>query len=727
MADKVMTAEARIKATYTGDGFARAAADARRATKDLNALGGSRGMRAAARDMREMSFAAKSMRGAKFTPYADIVSAHHAAQASRMFRRSDYALARTAGMATGGGSGAGAGLGAMGLARGGALAAGVIGPAVTAYAGKQAVENWADLEMAVTRVGITAEASSGQVAAALKLFRDQGPAMGMVAKDMAGAADQFVAAGLDFETATSSVPATVRAAKASGGATEDLASAGIAAIQQFGFTANTLGRAYDIMAKGGKEGRYELRNMAKDLPSVGAGAKRLGLSGEVGLAKTVAALEIIRDSVGSADEAANRWENVSQKAFSEDTSKRFAKMGVNLEDEIKKGAKNGIDALQVLLVNTEKLTKGDPFKMAQLFGDMQVLEGMQAMVKNLPRLASLTKTILNDSAGTIENDYKRIADLTRQSMDRMGASFDRMAGNIGQSLSKVVVPAMDHISDVLEGKLGTPQESLDARRDFRLPDGTRMTQAQYDAMQAKLKERESKLDPTGQLTRAGVRPLGPAGQDAALRVQAATARQAAQAEIDDLRQRAATEDAALGTRGAINQHRRRNRDQQIAELQRKMDLPDAALAVASALAAQDKWGNQRRAFTPIGTGANGISSAPGGPLNPTFSRWGIGGLDGGKTPTGHRFVNIPDAGGKTHQDINSVLGNGKIEATVKPDQVKAELTGSAEVTGTGQFTITIDDGQVVRALAQQNQAMMQLRGEVRAGKSSSTSMPQYEK
>ena len=325
-----------------------------------------------------------------------------------------------------------------------------LAPAAFAYGAKRSVDNFAQLETAITKLGVTAEASDRDVAQAMETFRRQGPPLGATAQQMADAAQVFSAAGLDFNTAVAAVPGTVKAAKAAGGGIDDLSGAGVAAMQQFGFTADRLERAFEIMAQGGKVGRVELKDMARLMPLAGAGAKRLGLNSEQGLAKTVAALEIIRESVGTADEAATIWQNVVQKTFSSETQKNFAKAGVNLEKSIKTGAKKGQDALEVLLDETWKLTKGDPFKIAKLFPDQQAQLGIQTLLQQRGKFVQTTAGILKDSTGVIQRDYERMAKTTEETFARLSSSFDRAIGKLGQSLAPAAGGLADTITKFLD-------------------------------------------------------------------------------------------------------------------------------------------------------------------------------------------------------------------------------------------------------------------------------------
>ncbi|MGV2980679.1 phage tail tape measure protein [Camelimonas sp. ID_303_24] len=678
MADKVMTAEARITASdRTGGVFAKLA-----------------------RQMGMMSSSARALSGTRFANAG-------AAAMGRQMRMAEKMNASMTALAP--------------------MAARYIGPAAAAYGATKAVRAYADVEMAMTRVAITANATDQQATKALQSFRTQGPAMGVTAKEMASAADIFVAAGLEWDTAIGSVPATVKAAKASGGTISDLTGAGVAAIQQFGFTANTLGEAFDLMAYGGKMGRYELNSMAKDLPSIGAGAKQLGLTGAAGLAKTVAALEIIREYTGTSDEAANRWENIAQKAFAPETIKNFKKFGIDLEKRIKEGAKRGVDGLQVLLEETMKATGGDRFKVGQLFGDAQVLQGMMALLPNLRRLADDTSKIRTNSAGTIDQDAARVAKTADAAINRMSASFDRLMGLSGELLSKVAVPVMDTASDIIESPNKPRDPNWNARANKWLNYLT-TGEASPLPLDEHVKNWGPKEDE--RLWRAKLE-----------REKQANSKELEKPELDEKRWAPPSMRRHVREKRSRLEAANRDIDRRLADMDRFKAEADAIAHRATVMsAANAKWDMRSQPVAPIGSPLRGDGIANvGGDFSLSRRLPAPGAWDRKPEPyiklpatspmPPERPASLAPSSAPILGNINDVLGGGKIEASIKPDQVKAELFGSADVKGEAQVNVVvkIDDGALVRGFAELKQGMMQLRGEIRAGKSSATSMPMYEK
>ena len=84
----------------------------------------------------------------------------------------------------------------------------------------------------------------------------------------------------------------------------------------------------EINYKQGKLGSFELKDMARYLPSLGPAAAAAGFTGENGLRDLVSMLQVMRKGSGTSEEAAASMQNVLQKMMSEETAKRFKKFGV---------------------------------------------------------------------------------------------------------------------------------------------------------------------------------------------------------------------------------------------------------------------------------------------------------------------------------------------------------------------------------------------------------------
>ncbi len=143
-------------------------------------------------------------------------------------------------------------------------------------------------------------------------------------------------------------------------------------------------RALDAMAKAGKEGGFELKDMAKEFPALTASAQFLGMEGVVAVSDLAAALEVARKGAADGAQAANNMANFMQKLTTKETIKNFDKFGVNVSRELKYAVDNGISPIEHMLMVLNKVSKGgDAELVASIFGDKQVLEFIRPMLANM--------------------------------------------------------------------------------------------------------------------------------------------------------------------------------------------------------------------------------------------------------------------------------------------------------------------------------------------------------
>lgn len=455
----------RISGTNEAKKFIRQIEDARKALKGLdkgfkvNFTGGASGLGRTIRDFERAAAAARRFR-------------QEAERASRVRQPSGRGGGRYgpgAGIGPTDGSGGGGG-GGSGAVAAGALAASrfskaqmAAGAVATAAGSVLAVKRFANLESAARELGLTAEQSRERVSSDIERFRSQAPALGATTQEQVGVAKQFAAAGMDYDTAIGSVVPVVRTAKASFGELGDVAEAGIASVNNLKISVTDLGQAFDIIAKAGKLGQVEVKDLAKALPTVASSGAKLGLTGTSGLADIAAAIEIARKTAPTGDIAANNVYNLFEKVLSDEVGKAFKKKDIDLEGEIKKGQKDGVSVLDTVMRLVKDYTKGDGFRMNELFGDMQARNAMTALLQNEGEFQQMRKRIKEESGGTIDKDFKEAMDRTAGSFDQFSAAIDRAIGRVGEFLAPAARAAMDTVTGALEGSEGKKQ--TDAERD----------------------------------------------------------------------------------------------------------------------------------------------------------------------------------------------------------------------------------------------------------------------
>jgi TP901 family phage tail tape measure protein len=312
----------------------------------------------------------------------------------------------------------------------------VLAPAALAAGAAKAYKNFADSDLQIRRIGITADASEKEVEGLSKNMRDlastTGQSFGQVTKGL----ESLVAGGLDLKDALPAMPAIAKTAQAAGAEVEDMATTTLALNQNLKIGTDQMQNAFDILVKGGKAGKFELKDMARYIPSIAPAAVAVGMKGEEGLMRLVAALQTVRNGTGTTEEAADSMLNIFAKMESEETTKKFKKFGIDLRSEMTKARKEGKDLLEVFIDLSDKAIGGDLSKVPQLFSDMQFARGMRALLS----YRDLNKKVMDElrtSAGSTQKDFEKVMNTPAIAMKRMSEATDRFVNSVGYGLDKL--------------------------------------------------------------------------------------------------------------------------------------------------------------------------------------------------------------------------------------------------------------------------------------------------
>lgn len=335
----------------------------------------------------------------------------------------------------------------------------VLAPAAIAVGAARAYQNYSQTELQIKRIGITADATSSEVAGLNKTMRDTAISTGQSFAQIAKGLESLTAGGLDLKDALPAMPAIAKTAQAAGAEVEDMATTTLALNQNLKISTDSMQNAFDILVKGGKAGKFELKDMARYIPSIAPAAVAIGMKGEQGLMRLVAALQTVRNGTGSTEEAADSMLNIFAKMESNETTKKFKKFGIDLTAEMKKARAEGKDLLEVFIGLSEKAMKGDLSKVPQLFSDMQFARGMRALLS----YKDLNKKVMEElsrSAGSTEIDFQKVMQSPVIAMNRLRESVDRTVNSIGAALERL--PRMfgsdKGLSDMITSKAQQIQE-----------------------------------------------------------------------------------------------------------------------------------------------------------------------------------------------------------------------------------------------------------------------------
>jgi TP901 family phage tail tape measure protein len=328
---------------------------------------------------------------------------------------------------------------------------------------KEATARFADVDRAMARTGITGDATVEQTRRGTEQLRAMARETGTLFDPAQKGLDAITASGRDFTDAMKMMPSVLKTAQASGAGVDDIANSSTALIDHMKISIAELGAAQDTLAMGGKLGKFELKDMARYLPSMLPAYKAIGKSGQEGLRNLVAMLQVIRSGTGSAEEAASSAQNIFAKMESEQTVKNFKDMGVDLPKAMKKARAEGKDLLDVFLDLSNQALKGDLSKVPQLFKDMEVQRGMRPLLAGMQKMLELRQQ-LQGAGGTIDKDFLRISADARATLDRFKEAADRAKTSLGSLASEAGSPAFKSAGENLNSIAEAMERAAEAAR-----------------------------------------------------------------------------------------------------------------------------------------------------------------------------------------------------------------------------------------------------------------------
>ncbi|EFH11578.1 phage tail tape measure protein [Teichococcus cervicalis] len=259
---------------------------------------------------------------------------------------------------------------------------------------------------------------------------------------IASGAGILAAAGMDPALAEQLLPIIARVATASGAALSDIAQTAFSLSDALRIPPERMAAALAALVVAGKEGRFELAAMAREFPGLTAAASALGLTGPRAVNSLAAALQIARKGAATESEAANNLMNFLQKITSPETVRNFQKMGVDIQAVMRDAAAKGLNPLEVMLQKIRELTGGDPFKIGELFGDMQVLNFIRPMLANVDEYLRIRDRAAAAGTGVIDDDFaSRMAGLAATSQQATEI-LTQMGRRIGMAFSAALPLAL---------------------------------------------------------------------------------------------------------------------------------------------------------------------------------------------------------------------------------------------------------------------------------------------
>lgn len=269
---------------------------------------------------------------------------------------------------------------------------------------------------------------------------------------LAAGLQDLVAQGLSLDQAIASMETLGKVATATGSELTDVTKTGFQLQNALKIQPTELKATFDALAFAGKQGAFELKDMAQHMPTIAAAAGTLGIQGKAGAISLGAMMQMVRKDAPDAAQSATRLTDAMLKMTAPQTVKNFEKFGVNIEKVLNDAKAKGINPMEAALDTLQKVTGGDAFKLGEIFGDKEAKLALMSLMKYRKEYDKLKADAGGAAAaGTVEQDYLRSLNTLQGNLDTFKAASERLGIALGNALLPALSAAANFITPLVSG------------------------------------------------------------------------------------------------------------------------------------------------------------------------------------------------------------------------------------------------------------------------------------
>jgi TP901 family phage tail tape measure protein len=238
------------------------------------------------------------------------------------------------------------------------------------------------VQSGLTEVGIVAGKTAAEVGAIRPQLRALSAEFGQEQVALVESLGAMTAKGLSFDQSAAALPEAARAAAALKAELADVESTASAVIAQLDIDPARLSDPFNRMAAAANAGGFEVRDMAQYFPELTASMAKIG-QGADAVGTLSAALQVVRAGAGSAGQAATQMGDLLEKMFAPSTVDALEKkFDTDLPAAMARWRAKGKDVFDEFIGLIQRVTGGDAFKVAEIFGDMEGRAGLLSLMRN---------------------------------------------------------------------------------------------------------------------------------------------------------------------------------------------------------------------------------------------------------------------------------------------------------------------------------------------------------
>ena len=269
---------------------------------------------------------------------------------------------------------------------------------------------------------------------------------------LAAGIQDLVAQGLELNDAVASMEALGKVATATNSDLLDVTKTGYQLQNALKIRPVELKATFDALAFAGKQGAFELKDMAQFMPTIAAAAGTLGIQGKQGAIALASMMQMVRKDAPDASQAATRLTDAMLKMTAPDAVKNFKAFGVNIEQVLKSAKAKGVNPMEAALAELQRITGGDVFKLSQIFGDKEAKLALMSLMKYRKEYAKLKAEAGGSAAaGTVDKDFQRSLGTFQGTLASFQNSSQRLGIAVGNALLPPLTKLAEFITPVVEG------------------------------------------------------------------------------------------------------------------------------------------------------------------------------------------------------------------------------------------------------------------------------------
>lgn len=274
-------------------------------------------------------------------------------------------------------------------------------------------------------------------------------AVNQMPQDLQRGVDALTGFGLGGREAIDMMTPIGKAATAYKADIEDLSKASYATFDNLKVPIDQTSRSLDIMAQTGKDGAFEMKDMAQYFPELTANLQALEYTGIPAVADLGAALQIARKGAGTAGIAANNLKNLLGKMIAPQTIERFKEFGIDIPKAMKKAIAEGRSPLEEFIELTNKATGGDSSKLGELFSDTEVLQAMRPLIANLEEYKTIRDNALV-ADNVVNTDFADRMNDRAEKVKRLRVQMQNLSLTMGDKLLPLIDKGTAKFSEIAE-------------------------------------------------------------------------------------------------------------------------------------------------------------------------------------------------------------------------------------------------------------------------------------